>query len=190
MSPMQTLLGLLHQGLKLKPSMAAGLISRSAKEAQNALAALARRGLAISIRGEYSCTPEGVIFMDSGREISRGPSGPNRKTRVFEGTIRAKAWRAMRIKGKFGLEDLGRSVLDGSEAGCEPLDNIRKYVLALHKAGYIIEMKRRIPGTAPTSNGRKRWMLVRDTGPKAPIARQNGEVWDQNEEKSYPGAEA
>ncbi len=186
MRPMQTLLEMLCKGIKLRPKHAGELISRSAKEAQTALAALARRGLATSVAGTYACTPYGLIFMEGGGEISCGPSGPNRKTRVFEGTVRAKAWRAMRIKGKFGLDDLGRAVLDGSEAGCEPLDNIRKYVLALLKAGYLLEMKRRTPGSAPTSNGCKRWMLVRDTGPKAPIARQNGEVWDQNESRVYP----
>lgn len=53
MKPMQTLLGLLSQGMKLKPKRAAELISRSAKEAQTALSALARRGFAASVCGEY-----------------------------------------------------------------------------------------------------------------------------------------
>lgn len=189
MGLMQILLKLLAQGHQLKPAEAGKIISRPRRRVQEALSRLARRGYAIAQGGSYLCTPEGLIFSESGEEIKCGPAGCEyRKARVVDGTIRTKAWRAMRIKGKFSLEDLGRAVLDGSEAGKEPLENIRKYVIGLQKTGYLIEMKRRVPGSAPTSNGSKRWMLSRDTGPLAPIIRKGETVWDQNEAKEYPFA--
>ena len=190
MGLMQNLLQLLAQGQKLKPSEAAKLMSKSRQLMQEGFSKLAKRGYAISLSGEYVCTPEGLIFAQSGQEIKSGPAGFERqKPRVIDGSIRTKAWRAMRIKVKFSLEDLGRSVLDGSEGGKDPLENIRKYVAGLQKTGYLIEMKRRIPGSAPTSNGSKRWMLVRNTGPLAPVIRKGNQVWDQNEERNYPFAE-
>jgi len=187
---MQRLLRLLAQGERLKPSEAAKLISKPRKTIQEAFTRLCRRGYAISLAGVYVSTPDGLIFAASGDEIKSGPAGFERqKPRVIDGTIRTKAWRAMRIKGKFSLEDLGRSVLDGSEEGKEPLHNIRKYVVGLQKAGYLLEMKRRARGSAPTSNGSKRWMLVRNTGPLAPVIRKGSQVWDQNEERNYLFAE-
>jgi hypothetical protein len=40
------------------------------------------------------------------------------------------------------------------------------------------EMVRRV-------HGKKRWMLVRDTGRHAPVLRNNGDVWDPNEQTLY-----
>ncbi len=185
MGLMQTLLLQLSRGAKLTPSEAGKMLSRPRRTMQEALSRLVRRGLAVSMGGRYACAPQGVLFMESGGEIRCGSSAPRKKIRVVEGTVRNKTWRAMRIKGKFSLDDLARAVLDGTEAGQDPTDNIRKYAVALQKAGYLIEMKKRITGSSIHSNGSKRWMLARDTGPKAPIARQTGDVWDQNEEKLY-----
>lgn len=185
MGLMQTLLNVLAEGHDMTPSHAASLFKRSRNVAQNALANLARRGLALSVCGAYAATPQGVSFIESGAEIKSGPRGPRGTPRIVNDTLRVKVWRAIRIKGKFGLEDLARSVLDGSEPAQDPLNNIGRYVSALAATGYLVEMKRRTPGIAPTSPGKKRWMLVRDTGPQAPVRRGNGEVYDQNEDRVY-----
>lgn len=182
---MQTLLTLLSEGHDLTPSQGAALLDRARRVVQGALANLARRGLAVSVCGAYMATPEGMEFIASGREIKRGPTGPSGKPRVVENTLRALAWRAMRIKGKFGLDDLARACLDGSETARDPVNNLNRYVSALAACGYLVEMKRRTPGSALTSPGKKRWLLARDTGPKAPIRRDNGDVWDPNEERIY-----
>jgi predicted transcriptional regulator len=189
MGIMQTLLTLLVAGHDMTPSHAAALFDRSRQNAQKALARLAKRGLARAVRGAYMATPEGMEFIAAGCEVKSGPTGPSGKPRVVENTLRCKAWRAMRIKGKFGLDDLARACLDGSESDRDPVHNINRYVSALAATGYLVEMKRRAPGTALTSPGKKRWMLTRDTGPKAPIRRTNGDVFDPNENRVYPKGE-
>ncbi|MHB1333428.1 MAG: hypothetical protein ACYCY1_12595 [Sulfuriferula sp.] len=185
MGLMQTLLNVLAKGHNMTPSYAAELFDRSRNVAQNALAKLALRGFALSVCGAYAATPQGVSFIESGAEIKSGPRGPHGTPRIVNDSLRIKVWRAIRIKGKFGLDDLARSVLDGSETAQDPLNNISRYVSALTATGYLIEMKRRTPGIAPTSPGKKRWMLVRDTGPQAPIRRGNGDVYDRNEKRLY-----
>jgi len=185
MGLMQSLLNVLAEGHDLTPGHAAALLQSHLSAAQRALASLVRHGLAMTVCGVYTATPEGVSFITTGEQIKPGPHGPHAATRSVSNALRAKVWRAIRIKGKFGLDELGRSVLDGTETGKDPLNNIGRYVSALAAAGYLIEMKRRTPGIAPTSPGKKRWMLVRDTGPKAPVLRRNGEVYDHNEARVY-----
>lgn len=185
MGLMQTLLTILAEGHDMTPSHAAALLDRTRRNAQGALANLAKRGFALSVCGAYMATPEGMEFIASGNEIKSGPPGPRGTPRVVENTLRCKAWRAMRIKGKFGLEDLARACLDGSETARDPVNNLNRYVSALSAAGYLVEMKRRTPGSALTSPGKKRWILTRDTGPKAPIRRDNGDVFDPNEGRIY-----
>lgn len=109
-----------------------------------------------------------------------GPKGPHGKPHVRSGTIRQKVWRAMQIKGKFSLTDLCRAVLTGDEAAKDPRSNINRYVARLARAGVLVEMKHRAAPTSPTSNGEKRWLLVRDLGRQAPVARENGAVFDPN----------
>jgi hypothetical protein len=186
MGLMQKLLTLLAAGQEITPAHAGELVGRARRITQGALSRLATRGLAQSLAGVYAVTPDGIAFAESGGEIKPGPRGPRGTPRVVEDTMRAKAWRAIRIKGKFGLDDLARSVLDGSEPGKDPINNLSRYVSALAATGYLAEMARRTPGHAVTSPGKKRWLLVRDTGPKAPVRRENGDVWDRNEGRIYP----
>lgn len=183
---MQTLLTILAEGHDMTPTHAHALLGRAYSTMSDALRNLARRGFAVSACGVYMATPDGMDFISSGGVIKSGPTGPNSKPRVVENTLRALAWRAMRIKGKFGLDDLARACLDGSETARDPVNNLNRYVSALAATGYLVEMKRRTPGTALTSPGKKRWMLTRDTGPKAPVRRTNGDVFDPNEDRVYP----
>lgn len=186
MKVMQTLLKILSSGEAATLRGIASLSGCTSSAAFRALRSLKRRGFALQPGfGEYMITQDGIMFVESGDEIGRGPSGPQQAVRVVENTLRAKIWRAMRIKGKFGIDDIAKCVLDGTETCKSPEDNIRKYLLGLKNAGYLVEMKRRSPGSGGTSPGKKRWMLVRDTGPKLPVLRQNGDVWDQNEQTLY-----
>ena len=109
-----------------------------------------------------------------------GPKGPHGKPHVVAGTIREKAWRAMQIKGKFSLGDLCRAVLTGEEAGADPKNNIGRYVTGLTRTGVLVALKRRGAATSPTSNGEKRWLLLRDLGRQPPVVRGNGDVYDPN----------
>jgi len=109
-----------------------------------------------------------------------GPKGPHGKPHVARGTLREKAWRAMQIKGKFTLSDLIRIAVGETDAAKDPRNNIGRYVKALTVAGVLIEMQRRAVPTSLTSNGEKRWMLVRDLGRLAPVARTGGGIYDPN----------
>ncbi len=109
-----------------------------------------------------------------------GPKGPHGKPRVVRGTLRQKAWRAMQIKGKFTLSDLVRTVVAVDSPAKDPRNNLGRYVKALCTAGILVEMKRRTAPASPTSNGEKRWMLVRDLGRDAPVMREQGGVYDPN----------
>jgi hypothetical protein len=77
------------------------------------------------------------------------------------------------------------------DAGCDTQsvkrahNNLQKYFQQLMRAGYLSEMRREAPQSL-TSNGAKRFLLVRDTGPLPPIQQGRlGKVFDQNEGKSY-----
>lgn len=110
-----------------------------------------------------------------------GPKGPHGKPHVLRGTLRQKAWLAMQIKGKFSLSDLIRNAVAHDSTAKDPRNNIGRYVKALTDAGILVEMKRRTAPNSPTSNGEKRWMLVRDLGRQAPVARwTGGGVYDPN----------
>lgn len=106
-----------------------------------------------------------------------------RKPRVLQGTLRQRAWRAMQIKQKFSLSDLVRNAVPEGSQDRDPRNNIGRYVAALCKAGVLAEMRRRMPPTSLTSNGEKRWVLVRDLGRQAPVVRAGGYVFDPNSQQ-------
>ncbi|SDI52229.1 hypothetical protein [Propionivibrio dicarboxylicus] len=116
-----------------------------------------------------------------------GPKSPHGKPRVMQGTLRQKAWRAMQIKGKFTLSDLVRNAVSEEDKAKDPRNNIGRYVAGLTHAGILVEMRRRAVPTSPTSNGEKRWTLVRDLGRKAPVMRKGGNsVFDPNSGQMIP----
>jgi len=81
--------------------------------------------------------------------------------------MRAKAWRALRIRRKAGVADLLPLVL-GPEA--TPVDeanarrSLDRYLTALAMSGHLTELPRR---GGPNQIG-VRWVLTNDTGPCAP----------------------
>jgi hypothetical protein len=94
----------------------------------------------------------------------------NCHTRVPNRTrVRERAWQAMRSLRSF---DLGQ-LMSVSEI---ERSNGTKFVRALARAGYL-----RMEGEANPSRGTFRsWRLVRDSGPRAPVLRNNGDVFDAN----------
>ena len=134
--------------------------------------------------GCYTLTSAGKAFLDEGRRIASGQPTSGTRVRVVAGGLRSKAWHAMRILQKFSLGDLAKHCAVGGEA--DAAGNLGKYVRALTRAGYLTELRRE-PGTAPTSNGFKRWLMVRDSGPQAPVWNQAGKtVTDANTRTVYP----
>jgi hypothetical protein len=134
--------------------------------------------------GCYTMTASAKAFLDEGRRIASGQTRDGKRQRLVTGGLRAKAWSAMRILKKFGLGDLLKHIADGSEL--DATSNLGKYVRALCAAGYLTELRRE-PGTAMTSNGFKRYLLVRDTGLSAPVWNQRaGTVTDPNTLEVFP----
>lgn len=166
------------------------LVMRSlltAKQVEQAALTLRRNGLIEKTgKGCHTLTAAGKKMLDAGKTaLTSGPKGGGQTgKRVRKMSLRIGIWRAFRIRRKLSVPEIIALVVDGSERG-DVTSNVQKYVSALAKAGYLIEMPRREPGTALTSNGFKRWWLAdgKDTGPKAPVWRAaRGSVYDPNTE--------
>jgi len=140
------------------------------RQVSDAAACLLRRDyLMRSGAGCYQLTEAGVAAAASGEVIRSGPRGPSGAIPVHRDTLRERAWRAMRVARHFTLDDIVADAARADEAGAR--ENTRKYIGRLAEAGFVRELPRRQSGTALTSNGFKRFILSRNTGPKAPVYR-------------------
>ncbi|WP_319530844.1 hypothetical protein [uncultured Cohaesibacter sp.] len=142
---------------------------------------LIMRGLLERVEiGCYQLTEDGKRIVASGEAISSGPYRPDRgHCRKPRNTMRQRAWTAMRMSGTFTVGDIAMAAASGSEVS--PEQNLQKYFWALKRAGYLAELPIRAKGTALTSNGFKRFRLMRDTGPTAPVFRANKDcLFDHN----------
>ncbi len=125
---------------------------------------LRARGLMRTVEGIHELTEAGRQAMTIGQEITCGPDkGGVRRAE----SLRAKAWRAMRIKVKFSLDELLSLLCDGEEK--DAAGNLRRYLRALELTGYLVEMKR------TGADGSRRWWLAKDTGLHAPA--WNKKAW-------------
>lgn len=141
-------------------------------------------GRDFATRAEVGCftlTEAGEKARTEGFVIKSGPKGrlTGLSRRPKRTTIRDRIWNALRIRGKASVQDLLELV--GGEDGAPSVDSIQRYLRGLVRAGHLREMARRDPGTALTSNGYKRYQLLRDTGPAAPQLRdRTNTVFDPN----------
>lgn len=136
-------------------------------------------------RGCHKLTESGVAAAAEGKQLRSGPNGGWTGPKVNKASLRIRAWRAMRLKEKFSLPDLAMLCAQGEEK--DIISNLRKYVHALERAGYLTRMARREPGTAPTSNGHIRWWLQpeKNTGLQAPVwSADKNTVYDPNTEQT------
>lgn len=143
--------------------------------------------LTVTSKGCYKVTDAGKEVLEAGGRFRSGPKGKESGAcRILENTLRVRIWRAMRIRRKFSVPELISLIVDGTEQG-DISNSVQKYLGALAKAGYLIEMPRREPGTAIGSTGYKRWWLqeVKDTGPQAPVFKARIKtVYDPNTRES------
>jgi hypothetical protein len=168
------------------PAQIARIAGVKGKSLENALYRL--RGHAfveILDGGHYQITAAGRPFLSAGKRFTSGPRGEQPGKRLFKGTLRERAWHAMRIRIKFSLGDILERSARGKERDAE--SNVGKYLQVLRGAGFIAEIRREKSGSAaPTSNGVKRYLLVRDSGPQAPRwIKRCGVVYDPNTEEEY-----
>lgn len=184
-SPTNTLLGGLRADACLTVAELASVTGMENRAVVKAAAALIARGLAE--RAEVGCftlTAEGQAFRDAGAEITSGPMRPLTQTyrRWRKPALRDRLWAALRIKGKASIPELLELAGDGER---DFSNAAQKFLKALSRAGYLRELRRE-PGTAPTSNGFKRYQLLRDTGPEAPQLRvRQRQLFDPNTQETF-----
>lgn len=132
--------------------------------------------------GCHTVTKAGLEAIAAGAKYRSGPKDAKHNgKRIWNGTSRIRIWRAMRIRRKFTVPEIITLIADESRG--DMTSNVQKYVRALVKAGYLIELPKREAGSALTSNGYKRYWLPddKDTGPEAPVLRARiGTVYDPN----------
>lgn len=154
----------------------AALTGMEPRQIEGAVRLLRKHGLIEKTgKGCHKLTAAGKEALAA--DTTRLHSGPKGKwaggsRRMVKNTQRERIWRAIFIRRKFTVPEIISLVVDGTERG-DVTSGVQKYVRALAKAGYLIEMKRREPCASPTSPGFKRWWMPDDkyTGPKAPVVR-------------------
>lgn len=131
--------------------------------------ALRRRGLVERLEdGLYKLTAAGEETRAEGIKLKSGPNGPHTGIVTKPAPFRQALWQAFRlVEGSTTLPDLLSLIPEGLHSNDRT--NGRKYLGRLVEAGYAVALDKRDPGTAPTSNGFKRYRLIRNTGPKAPF---------------------
>lgn len=160
--------------------MVTGLTKRKVQESCRKLC---HSGLLMKTgEGCHTITKAGLEALAAGARYRSGPKDSKQSgKRVWKNTARILIWRAIRLRRKFSVPEIITLVAD--ETRGDMTSNVQKYVRALAKAGYLIELPKREAGTALTSNGYKRWWLTddKDTGPEAPVWRPDRRtVYDPN----------
>lgn len=161
------------------------ITGHDARSIENSCLKLRKYGLLSKTeRGCHKLTAAGRAAYQAGTaRLISGPKGKHIAARITRGTLRERAWTAMRLKGKFSVADLVMLCVEGGERAIE--SNLRKYLRALERVGYVRQLAVREQGSAPTSNGCVRYQLLVNTGPLAPVWRlSHAKVYDPNVEKS------
>lgn len=134
-------------------------------------------------KGCHKLTDAGRAAVAEGVTLRSGGKGQRHTGRRFvKGSLRERAWLAMRILGRFSIADLVMRAAEGDEKSVDT--NLRDYCRVLIKAGYLVELPVRERG--PTRRGFNRYALLPEmnAGPKPPVHRQTaGSVYDPNTER-------
>ncbi|MCM0081813.1 hypothetical protein L4X63_09450 [Geomonas sp. Red32] len=138
-------------------------------------------------RGKYLITDAGRSAIAEGNGCMPGPKGPTGPVCRRRNTIRQRLWLALRIERKGTIQGIVSLILQDGEDAALLTTNAQKYFSALCRANYLTRLPGRSEGTAPTSNGYVRYLLVENTGPKAPMVRRlELALYDPNTGKSVP----
>jgi predicted transcriptional regulator len=147
------------------------------KAISQACSKLVTRGFVDRVEtGCFQLTEGGKLVFENNANLSSAPIGPRVKPRKHAKSMRIRIWRAIRMKRKFTISDI---VTLASKEEKAPRDGVQRYLCVLSQAGYLHRLKQ--AGKA------RRYSLIRDLGPEAPIIRNNRtEVYDPNTEETYP----
>lgn len=118
--------------------------------------------------GCYQLTRDGLTAKHNGTVITSGPWRPDTAgtRKPVRDTFRQRLWSAMRMSGAFTIGEL---VMAASRDDADPENHTGRYLRYLKAAGYVVELPVRAKGTHQTSNGFKRYRLLKNTGPTAPL---------------------
>ncbi|SDQ18006.1 hypothetical protein [Pseudovibrio sp. Tun.PSC04-5.I4] len=120
-------------------------------------------------RGCYQLTQSGRKAADEGLVIPIGGGTRVQKHRRSprRNSLRQRAWNAMKISGAFTLSDIVLAAAQPTDK--QPESNLQRYLRVLFQAGYLTILPVKARSTKPHSNGFRRFRLIRDTGPLAPV---------------------
>jgi hypothetical protein len=130
--------------------------------------------------GVYRLTQAGAAALASGAHATQasGLPGQARNSRLQQ-----RLWTAMRAMRKFDTADLAAVLVDAAAPAADRQRHamlVLRYVRGLVRGGYCVSLRRAGGGA------RARYLLVRDTGPKAPCVRWRAhDVVDQNTGATY-----
>lgn len=136
--------------------------------------------------GVYRLNEKGKSLKSCGQKeiFHSGAQGLFNRNKHPSTTLRARVWRLIQLTPKFTVNEIKSLVSEGNEKAAE--NNIQKYIRALVKSGHVREMPKRLRGSVPTSNGYKQYLLIKNTGPKAPVLRNDKrQVFDQNTRETF-----
>lgn len=177
-NPADLVLNALAGGACLTMDDLAGSLPLTRRQISNAAARLVGREWVERIEaGCFRITEAGAAAHAAGARVRSGPRGAFERRRPVRNSFNTRLWRAMRLKGKFTMPGLIELAARDEK---NPASATQRYVRALEKAGFVLRLNRREPGTSPTSNGFARYSLVRDTGDRPPMIRRDGSVFDPN----------
>lgn len=157
------------------------------KRVSKAASSLIARGYLTRNRiGLYGISLRGAEAVRTGIVITSGPVDPDATVlaRTITHGFRDRVWRSMRVRGSFTILDL---VTDARRDEADAVNDTSRYIRILKAAGYLSDLPGRVPGTRPGSNGYKRFRLIRNSGPRAPLHRSRlGIVHDFNTGEDVP----
>lgn len=143
-----------------------GLTNRQVSTAASQLRL--RNYLADTQAGFFKLNDAGKEAVRLNVKITCGPIAPTNVIKNRVDSLRERAWRAMRFRGQFTLNDI---VGDAQKAEKDPQSNLTRYIGYLLRAGYVVRLPVNRRGTKLTSPGFKRYHLLKNTGPQAPVYR-------------------
>lgn len=164
--------------------LAAGL-ERDPKSIGMACIVLHRRGLIDRpVYGSYCIAPAGRALLDAGGAVRSGPVH-GRRAKVQSRTLRHRLWLALGQRRKGTLPELLALTAVGDERDAER--NARRYLRLLERAGYLVRLPGHAAGLTSTSNGYVKWLVVRWTGPRAPVSQgDHAALYDPNLGQTVP----
>lgn len=159
----------------------------SEKRVSKAASCLIARNYLLRVRiGIYEITLFGLAALASGRAIGCGPldSNSNVLARPVSYGFRDRVWQSMRMRSSFTIHDVVCDAVDGE---ADAINDAGRYIRHLKSAGYVRDLPGREAGTRPGSNGYKRFKLIRNSGPRAPLHRSKlGLMHDFNTGEDFP----